>query len=356
MLVFQDPANPNAILDALVGLASQETERFRALVAYTTLGGCQRLIPALEAAIGDTWADIPKTLITSFDFGLTEPAALDYLAERDFELRIANLGEGGTVTLIPAASAFHSKAYLLDSGDRLAVLVGSANLTRRALTVNTEIAAADADVADAAEVDEKWQAAHAASAPLTPELLATYRALRPRALREPRPTEEPVPPPASPPPGTLKTFAQAVMDEDVDPQEFTGFWVEAGSMSSSGSHAQLELPRRGNVFFGYSFEAYDNEHHTLGHPPLLVRGSWFEDRPLTWHGNNRMERLNLPTPAQSGLRYEGTAILFRRLEDGFNLEVRPWDSDEARAWREESEAAQHVFRLGQNSTRLCGLL
>jgi hypothetical protein len=56
------------------------------------------------------------------------------------------------------------------------------------------------------------------------------------------------------------------------------------------------------------------------------------------------------------LNYPGTAVLFRRIEDGFSLEVRPWDSPEAVAWRADSEAADHVYRVGNVSTRVCGLL
>lgn len=356
MLVFQDPSRPNVMLDGISSLATPETERFRALVAYTTLGGCRRLLEELEERVGESWNEIPRALITSFDFGITEPEALEYLEEAGFEVRIANLGEGGRLTIIPAASAYHPKTYIFDRLDTVAAAVGSPNLTRRALTVNVEMAYLIAELPDREAVEDQWNMAVEASAPLTAELLADYRARRPGALRQPRPPREAVPPPTSPRPGTLQTFAQAVGDDEIDPQEFAAFWVEAGSMSSSGSHAQLELPRRGNVFFGYSFDDYDNDHHTLGHPELFVRGNWFTDRPLTWHGNNRMERINLPTFAQSGLRYPGTAILFRRLEDGFALEVRPWDSPEAHAWRDESEAAGHVFRLGQNSTRICGLL
>lgn len=356
MLILQDPSRPNAVLQGVVSLASAATERFRALVAYSTRGGCERLIPELAAAVGESWSEIPRTVITSFDFGITEPEALEYLTEAGFEIRIANIGEGGEVTVIPAASAFHPKAYLFDNGETLAGVVGSPNLTRRALTVNVEMAYVVDAFPERETVDEQWDAAFEASMPLTDELLEVYRERRPRALRQTTPPTEPVPPDERPPPRTLKLFAEAVEDGDVRPEEFAAFWVEAGTMSSGGSHNQLELPRRASVFFGYEFDDYDDEHHTLGHPELVVRGESFTDRPLTWHGNNRMERINLPTHHQSGLRYPGTAILFRRIEGGFNLEVRPWDSDDALAWRAESEASGHIYRLGNVSTRVCGLL
>jgi HKD family nuclease len=356
MLVFQDPARPNEVLDAVVSLATPTTTRFRALVAYTTLSGCELVVPALETAVGAGWAEAPKAIITSFDYGITEPEALEYLAEAGFEIRIANLGEGGRLVLAPPASAFHPKAYIFDAEDAVSAVVGSPNLTRRALTVNVEVAYVVNDLGDAAAVDDQWGVAVEASAALTDELLESYREARPDALRRATSPREPVPPPAPRPPGTLKTFGEAVVDGDVSPQEFPAFWVEGGSMSSGGSHNQLELPRRASSFFGYEFEDYDDEHHTIGHPELQVRGEWFTDRPLTWHGDNRMERINLPTFHQSGLSYPGAAILFRRIDDGFRLEVEPWESPGAVAWRSESEAACRAYRLGQASNRVCGLL
>src|SRR5581483_12265909 len=167
-------------------------------------------------------------------------------------------------------------------------------------------------------------------------LLATYRALRPEALREPRDAREPLAPATPPRPGQLRTFADAYLDGEIEPAEFTAMWIEAGSMSSSASHSQLELPRHANRFFGFEFDQYDNLHHLIGYPALHLRGSTFRDRRLTWHGDNRMERINLPTFAQAGVRYPGTAIIFRRLEDGFVVQVRPWGSEDAAAWRHES--------------------
>jgi hypothetical protein len=46
--------------------------------------------------------------------------------------------------------------------------------------------------------------------------------------------------------------------------------------------------------------------------------------PLTWHGDNAMERINLPSLAMGGFQYEDSLILFRRLEENtFELQVYP---------------------------------
>jgi hypothetical protein len=89
---------------------------------------------------------------------------------------------------------------------------------------------------------------------------------------------------------------------------------------------------------------------------LRAGAKLWSDRLLTWHGNNRMERLNLPTRSQGGFDYGNSAIMFRRLPDGsFELVVAPWDSDLARAWREASAERQLLFRLGSTS-RMVGLI
>lgn len=356
MLLVQDPSRPNTVLDAIVSLSSADTTQFRALVAYATLSGCEALVPRVAAAVGKAWGRIPKVVITSFDYGITEPDALVQLVDAGFQVRIANIGEGGTISLMPVASAFHPKAYIFDDPVRMSALVGSPNLTRRALTVNVEAAYVVDAIEDVEAVERQWSLAVEASTPLTAELLALYREKRPDALRAPRPSREPRPPARPHPPTSQPTFAQAILDGAVHPSSFNAFWVEAGRMSSSGSHAQLELPRGGNRFFGFNFEHYDHDHHVIGEPVLIARGIRYYHRRLTWHGNNRMERINLPTRAQSGLEYPQTAILFRRVEDGFTVEVRPWDSDDAKAWRNESEAASNIFRLGEKTARICGLL
>lgn len=126
-------------------------------------------------------------------------------------------------------------------------------------------------------------------------------------------------------------------------------------MPSGGSHNQLEIPRGANRFFGFNHAIYGDEHITIGHPAFTIRGRRWTDRPLTWHGNNKMERINLPTQNQGGFEYRYTAVLFRRHAQGFEIYVAPWDDDAAVAWRAASDALGTVFRLGERGQRICGL-
>lgn len=150
-------------------------------------------------------------------------------------------------------------------------------------------------------------------------------------------------------------FRDVVEAGGVDPAEHQAFWVEVGG-PSGGSGNQLELPRRAQRFFGYDFDDYDDDHHTIGHPVLTVGAAHWSDRPLTWHGNNRMERINLPTTAQSGLEYAHQVVLFQRSGTSFKLTVAAPGSARAERWREESAAAGTLYRFSGGSNRLCGLI
>lgn len=93
-------------------------------------------------------------------------------------------------------------------------------------------------------------------------------------------------------------------------------WIHADALQG-GSQNQLELPRGGHRFFGLDFDQYDHPHNLTIALIRLRRGSQtWSKRRLTWHGNNRMERFNLPTKSQGGPSYADSVVLFRRLPDG----------------------------------------
>jgi HKD family nuclease len=357
--VSQDPTHPGTTLDAIRDEADPSVERIRLAVAYVTRGGVRLLVNALRPRLGAAWPNIAKAIVTSFDFGMTDPAALVELQSEGFSVSISD----PTVMhrpLMRPVSAFHPKIYSLSTPVEHRYVVGSANLTDRGLTINSELA----EVVHVATPDldfEEWWAALAASATtLTPAIRADYAArrtvttvVRPHEVGDPPLVTASFPaPPASAPTGTF----EAAVDSGLDPTAYENFWIEAGSMSSGGSHNQLELPRYGQLFFfGPGFTLYDNAHHEIGRPTLLGIGATWTDRRLTWHGNNRMERINLPTQAQGGHAYPGTAVLFRRTPLGFELRIAAWTSPIALSWREASTLNGTVFRLGAASTRVCGL-
>jgi hypothetical protein len=153
----------------------------------------------------------------------------------------------------------------------------------------------------------------------------------------------------------LTVFFDAISSGGLDPAAYDHFWVEAGSMSSGGSHNQLELPRGANEFFGFNFGDYGNSHEIIGRPVLTISGRPWRDRKLTWHGNNMMERINLPTKAKGGFDYREGVALFTRTDEGFELQVVSETDPLAIDWRGESSRIGRVYRLGGNSNRVCGL-
>lgn len=353
-LILQTSKRPTEVLLALNELADAATTRFRAAVAYVTRDGVETLYREMEERITN-WRTIPKTLVASFDFHLTDPDALRRtLGLPNFEVFIANLTPAPGGGFSPSNRMnFHPKLYLFDRGPNRDLLVGSANLSGRALDVNTEACFLERS-APAAEVERMWAEVMRDVVPLTPNLLAEYAKAHPaRRPLDPSPPLIEVQLPAS---AAIQTFADR-LGAGLDPTAYQSFWIEAGSMSSGGSHNQLELPRGGHRFFGHAFTRYGStkDAEPIGQIDLLARSLAFHGRPLTWHGNNKMERLNLPTAVKGGFDYKEMAVLFRRAGAQFEVDVAPWTSAKAIAWRNASATAGLVFRLGGKGRRLCGL-
>lgn len=361
MLIVQNAGKPAAMRNAIVDMIATGATDVRVASAYVTMGGVNVLLNALADAITPaTFAAIPKTLITAFDFGLTEPNALrQWQASGNATIRVAGAQRLAQGSLMPLR-AFHPKLYAFGRNPQsCSALIGSANLTGRGFSVNTEAAWLEQDV-PCASIEAAMESASFETDPLTDELLQAYEALR-RANPPPAEIEQeaqPVPPPAPINIDDLPLFRTAIEAGAVDPASFNAMWVQ-GEALQGGSKNQLELPRGGHRFFGFVFAQYDYPHNlTIGEPVLRSGAKVWNDRRLTWHGNNRMERMNLPTAAQGGFNYADTAVMFRRLADGsFELVVTPWESDLARSWRQASAQRQTLFRLGTVATsRIVGLL
>ena len=361
MLVIQNSIAPANIRHALVDLAGNDITDLRIASAYVTRSGSNVLLNTVASALGEqAFADIPKLLVTSFDYGLTDPIALRDWLELDNALVLVagvSLLEIGSLT---PRRAFHPKIYAFGKHDAtFNMLVGSANLTGRGLSVNAEAAWSQIDV-PSRQVDAAFARTRHETIELTTDILAAYEALRQQQPPPPEigPETQPVEPPAPLPGAELTLFRTAIETGDLNPAVYNSMWIH-GEGLQGGSRSQLELPRGAHTFFGFRFDQYDYPHNlTIGHPLLRSAARVWDNRPLTWHGNNRMERLNLPTLAQGGFNYADTAVMFRRLPDqSFELIVTPWESDLARAWRQASAQNNLLFRLGTIATnRIVGLI
>ncbi|MFN4282392.1 MAG: phospholipase D family protein [Alphaproteobacteria bacterium] len=361
MLIVQNAAEPASLRNALVDIVTAGAVDIRVASAYVTLGGSNILLSAVANAVGSAaFAAMPKTLVTSFDFGLTEPQALlHWRALANASVFVSGAQRLAQGSLMPQR-AFHPKLYVFGRDPQTcSTLVGSANLTSRGFSVNTEAAWMQQGV-PRADADAAFDKARFETTALTDELLAAYTALR-QAQPPPPEIEQEAQPVAAPAPvvgAALPLFRTAIETGAVNPATYNAMWIH-GEALQGGSRNQLELPRGGHRFFGFSFTQYEYPHNlTIGEPVLRSGARVWNDRRLTWHGNNRMERMNLPTTTQSGFDYADTAVMFRRLTDGsFELIVTPWDSDLARSWRHASAQRQTLFRLGAIATsRVVGLI
>ena len=361
MLIVQNASEPGSMRNALVDMVSEGVTDIRVASAYVTQPGAKIFLDAVANAVGPAaFSSMPKTLVTSFDFGITAPQALEYWRALDnSSILVSGAQKLGQGSLMPQR-AFHPKLYIVGTGPQNCnTLVGSANLTSRGLSVNTEAAWAQHG-APRAGIDAAFDKACFETTDLTDELLVAYEAIRqaqPPPLeinQELQPVAEPMPVVAA----DLPLFRVEIETEAIDPASFGAMWVHGESLQG-GSHNQLELPRGGHRFFGYVFDQYEFAHNlTIGEPILRSGTNVWNNRRLTWHGNNRMERMNLPTAGQGGFDYANTAVMFRRLPDAsFELVVTTWDSDLARSWRRASAKRETLFRLGSIATgRIVGLI
>lgn len=356
MFVIQNNLRPGEIQNALADLMRPGIEDVRVCSAYVSLSGSQILFDGIcRAAPNGNHERVRKTIVTSLDFGLTDPMALQFWQDaansRVLVSGVTLLQRG---SLIPSA-AFHPKFYVFGRPDgTIGSLVGSANLTNRGLTINAEVAWLEMEHRQPDELTNAWEAAIQPAIPLTAEILEAYRVLRARAAPQ-NPTEElePLPPPQIGPPGRYAPFGEA----EIDPSAYNQMWVQSRGLQG-GAQTQLELPRGAHRFFGATYTGYDFSHVDHIAEPVLVSGYMvWRDRPLTWHGDNAMERINLPSLAMGGFDYANSLIVFRRIAPNtFELRVHPWDSDSARAYFEASQRAGLVFRVGRNSNRLAGFI
>lgn len=352
MLIVQNERIPGTIQNSLLDLLRREVVRIRVCSAYMSLSGSELLFDGICRASS---ALASKTIVASLDFGLTEPEALRFWKRaRNCTVLVAGaerLGEG----ILRPNSAFHSKFYVFNrDAETVGGLVSSANLTNRGLTVNSEVGWLETKYADPDAINIAWDNIIASATPLTDEILGAYSALHVRAAANRQTNElEPLPPPVIGPLGRYPVFGDAVRD----PDDYPLMWVQSRGMQG-GAGTQLELPRGTHQFFGARYTDYEFERVQHIAEPVLVSGmrQW-RDRHLTWHGDNRMERINLPSLSMGGFGYADSLILFRRLgRNRYELRVHPWDSDMARAYVEASRQSGLIYRIGARSDRIAGFI
>src|SRR4051812_22074778 len=76
MLIFQNERNPAAVRHAIIDSLAENMTRISVCSAYVSAGGTTLFTGCCRQYCSDAgFAALPKAVITSFDFGITDPAA-----------------------------------------------------------------------------------------------------------------------------------------------------------------------------------------------------------------------------------------------------------------------------------------
>ena len=179
MIIIQNAAMPAGIRNAIVDVVALGVVDVRVASAYVTLSGSTILLNAVRDVIGSVaFAAIPKMLVTSFDFGLTEPQALrHWLGLSNGSVVVAGAARVAQGSLMPLR-AFHPKLYAFGRDAQTCnALIGSPNLTGRGLSVNTEAAWVQHGI-PRTEMDAAFLGTLYETSALTEDILVAYEALR----------------------------------------------------------------------------------------------------------------------------------------------------------------------------------
>ena len=239
MLIIQNHTHPATIRNSIVDLIAAGVAELKVAAAYTTTSGSNMLLESVAQSVGHAaLAAMPKSLITSLDYGITEPQALDdWLSLDNASVRVAGASGIAAGTTVPIR-AFHPKVYAFHFGNQTSgVLVASANLTGRGFTSNVE-AGWLSHGTPSTEVDAAFSLLAEGTEPLTDELLTAYdhlrSAQRPGALG---PDDGQPVTPFRPVTGPLPLFRQAVETGQVDlalPVPHKSCWTTC--LECHGSH------------------------------------------------------------------------------------------------------------------------
>jgi HKD family nuclease len=344
-LVVQSPTHPERIIGTLEDLVGEDTAEIRLSVAYVTMSGLQILVERLTEKLGVAkWDTMRKRLITCIDYGITEPKAMAAWSALPLSsLHVHNVDLIESTDFNPKI-AFHIKMYEFRTDTKANLMIGSANLSERALIFNSEAVSVHVGVSNLKALDGTWKRMRAGAVVASAALIEAYDVARAK--------HPPLPPPPIPVPSgnPSQSLLEAINTAACDPAAYEYFWVDAGYLSG-GSQNQLELPRGANRYFGFNFGDYHLLQAPIGTVDLAVRSAVHSERPLSWHGDNRMERVNLPT----GFNYAGNVMLFRRRSTWFDLTWTPIGSERAVAWAGASAATGERYWVGRTGGRVCGL-
>jgi hypothetical protein len=337
-------------------------------MAYATFDGSTDFVQAVSRSAN--WQECEKRWIIGIDFGITQPSALTYLSRLPHSaVRVPNAHDVVNRPGFKPRTTFHTKTIVTFRANiPNGLWIGSANLTRNALSRGTEMAMAHrwrAPLAAAEDqVKRKAEASIRAlehlwthSVPLT-DCIDTYREKwRSTPILRRVPDDDS----SRNLPATDGEQVHGVPLELVVTAK--ALWTSPGGVSRNlgpgRPGSQLDLPKGTRAFFGF-LDMGVPRNTKLGSVLLGVPGYREIERTVR-HGNNAMEKVNLPIPGRDAPAdgYEDKTLVFLRQDPDdrtglsrFTLD--PVSASGLRALRAQSRGEVLLDLAG--SSRTVGLL
>lgn len=353
------PLTRTAIESLEMGAKAADWHGLLVAAAYATEAGAT----VFAGSLAGSWSqfeDAKKIFVVGLDYGLTEPEALEYLCDmKGAECRVFELERTLASRLRPKVQAYHPKVFAFfdrpgpNLSKRAGGIIGSVNLTARALTENLEsyvhfdIRRSDKGGAEWFSRFKRFQSDLIRSSSLvTSEVISRYRKVRPSR------------PPIAP---ARETLQPTLPSSDLDESTLLALrgarylWTQTLTIVRNrgrGNHGnQVDLKRGARVFFDPSARLNVQKNQPLG--DFIIELDGHVGPPCSMRfGDNGMDKMNLPLPetksSQDG--YEHADLVWERIgPKRFRLIV----SRNSKRWRKAAEKAGNV-RDYANSNRKWG--
>lgn len=360
-LILQDArtGRTSALINELSELAgSARFRRLRVAVAYASKSGCKDMVDCFQEKCRG-WDSMEKRWLISIDYGRTDAEAVELLSGLAYsEVRIPNMLEVLARRLKPQ-QCFHPKTFILDSGEDIAnapyaIFLGSGNLTLSGLNSGVEhgtsllwmppLSGGQIRLLRRCHLelgwwDEAWNSA----TPITDDLVAQYRRIRPVQPRE------------DTTPSVLPFVSAAGREIDSRPglawANAKCFWIQTKELYKNRGRRnpgnQLDLKRGTRVYFGFPPDTVPQ--NTVLGSVILQYGTMHPRTCNVRFGDNSMDKINLPIPEQDGPEnYDNAIVHFERIR-GRRFRVTLGNHEDVAAWKRKSkkQGTLHKFAGGR---------
>lgn len=318
-------SSSKSILSALDDIDEQLT-RLRVGVSYVTQGGMHALYDRLRDNDLLT-SETKEQWVLGVDQAITQPAAIRELFNslNDNQSGVRVFSEDGVFTEASDQTPFlHSKLMWFETETTTHVILGSMNLTSKAITENWEANIILRDLEEDAtltSLNEWWTAAWEEGLEVTEARINRYEEYRRDTIEADRPS-----------------YLKATGHRSIKHAEF--LYADIGPTMGAADH-QFEVSKAALKFF-WGADAPEEVQSKdsvkvsfVIRDPLQNAGAMvqleqknFENRSVRAHPNE-MTRINLPTDLGREIDLEGRKIIFERLGDRrFGVTIVPSEEED----------------------------